>query len=280
MPIWDHKYHSPFLVEVPESKRRNAPWLPFHPDTCTFCVSGLSVFRQAATIATEKWRFPCTGTSTLRVCQVCGWWTVAFDYTVDLGLDVYMHTHSTSGALRTLDLADISVPTEELRRYLLARYGDRFHVHPRVYEDIVASVFRDFGYQVRATSYSGDEGIDVFALDGPSDVLVGVQVKRWRHTIKAEQIRAFAGALLLNRATRGIYITTSAYQRGASRTANSFTELGMPIELWDAESFYDRLKITSREVYNDVDEPTAPFSPFWQSPGQMPEVMSNGCGRG
>ena len=66
----------------------------------------------------------------MRLCMKCGWWTVAFDYKVDLGLDVYVYTHCASGALRKLDLSDISVPTDELRRYLIANYHDRFDLLP------------------------------------------------------------------------------------------------------------------------------------------------------
>ena len=280
MSIWEYRYHSPVLVEVAEHRRRHAPWLPFHPGACTFCDSELEVVRREAAIVTERWRFPCPGTVTLRLCQTCGWWTTAFDYTVDLGLDVFVHTHSTSGALRTLDLAEVSIPIDELQRYLIARYSDRFDVDPKKYEDLVAGVFRNCHYEVRATSYSGDEGIDVFAFDGPSDTLVGVQVKRWRNKIKAEQIRSFAGAILLSGATRGVYVTAAEYQSGAYRTADRYTAMGMPITLWDAAAFYDRLKIAVQDAYASVEDPAAPFAPFWQDPSRMPQVMSEGCGRG
>jgi len=58
---------------------------------------------------------------------------------------------------------------------------------PRV---TVASVFRDCGFHARVTSYSGDGGIEVILERG--DETIGVQVKRYKSAIDAEQIRSLA----------------------------------------------------------------------------------------
>lgn len=86
-----------------------------------------------------------------------------------------------------------------------------FEAHPKLFEDVVCSVFRDFGWNARVTACSGDDGIDV-VLDGESDSTVGVQVKRYKKEkkIEAEQIRSLAGALLVNGHTKGIFVTTSS----------------------------------------------------------------------
>jgi restriction system protein len=105
-------------------------------------------------------------------------------------------------------------------------------------------VFADFGYRVRVTSFSGDDGIDVSALEGNSGELVGIQVKRYRDKIEAEQIRSLAGALILNRMTRGIFVTTSEFTRRAKTTAERYEQIGLPIVLSDSEDFYDKLSIS------------------------------------
>lgn len=131
MQIWEHGFTSRSLVEVPYEISLHKPWTPYHPANCIFCNEPLSFFHREATIKTTRWKSDQDGHLRLGLCMKCGWWTAAFDYGVDLGINVHVRTHSVSGALRLLDLSDISVPTEELRRYLIAHYQDRFSIHPK-----------------------------------------------------------------------------------------------------------------------------------------------------
>lgn len=188
----------------------------------------------------------------LSICPQCGWWSV---YRIRQG--EYAHTAGfaeshvgTIGSLRELDLTDISAPLNEVRAYLLARRDAMFTVHPRVFEDVVCSVFSDFGWNARVTAYSGDDGIDVI-LDGPENDTVGVQVKRYKtgHRIEAEQIRSLAGALVVNGMTKGIFVTTSSFRRGAKRTASQLTAIGYPIDLIDADRFLEALGIAQRQSF-------------------------------
>jgi restriction system protein len=111
----------------------------------------------------------------------------------------------------------------------------------------VASVFRDCGFHARVTSYSGDGGLDVILERG--DETIGVQVKRYKNTINAEQIRSLAGALLIGGYTRGVFVTTSRYQPGGVRVSELATASGMPIELLDAPRFLGELKIVQRSAF-------------------------------
>lgn len=201
-------------------------------------------------------------------CPFCGWWCISslvgaapyLEY--DAG---FIELHQLPGVLKKLDLTDISTPTNELRSYLLARYSDRFDVHPKKYEDIVGGVFSDFGFRVRITSFSGDEGVDVFVLDGNDNATVGIQVKRYRDKISAEQIRAFVGALQLQGLTTGIFVTTSSYEKGARRTvARAEERLGIGISLLDAKQFYEALQITTRASHWSPEDPSAPYYKCWR----------------
>lgn len=202
----------------------------------------------------------------LLVCHTCGWWVASFlDAATHTGeYDAgYAYLHRSCGILKELDLRDASVPTMQLRTYLVAKYSDRFDIHPKKYEDIVAGVFSDHGYEVRVTSYSGDEGIDAFVFDGARDATIGIQVKRYRGKISAEQIRSFVGALVLHDLTKGIYVTTSSYQPGATAAADTAsTVAGMAIELYDADRFYDALKISQRASH-DLNDESAPYFDCW-----------------
>lgn len=164
------------------------------------------------------------------------------------------HYYSMEGAcaqLRNLDLADVSTPLNEVRAYLLAKYSERFNVAPRKLEELVGSVFSDHGYEVMVTAYQNDGGIDVVLSDDRSNI--GVQVKRYKNRIEADQIRAFAGALLLGDHPCGVFVTTSEYRSGAVTAAKGFTSRGLPIELIDARRLYDALKL---KQYPELSEDT------------------------
>lgn len=148
------------------------------------------------------------------------------------------------GSLLELDPTDIGVPLAELRNHLMRRADALYKVHPRRFEELVCSVFRDLGYNARATAYSGDGGVDVI-LEESSGSSIGVQVKRYAKSrrIEAEQIRSLVGALLVNGHTQGIFVTTSSFRKGARAAAGKTARIGYPIELLDAERFLQALGI-------------------------------------
>ncbi len=193
--------------------------------------------------------FATTCTAVLGICPACGWWK--YGVGTNVGGMPPTSFEIKFASLRTLDLTDKSIPIGDIRAYLTARYESRFEVHPRVFEEVVASVFRDHGFKARATAYSGDGGIDV-VLDGPNGSTIGVQVKRYKNRIAVDQIRELTGALVIEGHTRGIFVTTSEFQAGASATARRSAERGYPIELQDASAFLEALEIaqvaSAREI--------------------------------
>lgn len=266
MPIWLHT-DTPTDSEV---TKRLTPWYE-SAQSCVYCNSALErLWTDRASIS---------GSIGLGVCQKCGWWELRRTGGIedeDYGrLPGYRQFyHGTFGRLRNLDLADISTPIEVLRTALVAQYSGRLKLNPQRFEQIVAGVFADFGYAVRVTSFAGDDGIDVVALDGQSNEVVGVQVKRYRNKIVAEQIRAFAGALVLGSMTKGVFVTTSSYTQPAKETATRYSNTGLSIELWDAARFLDRLELTQRSMFESAHVEDAPWQRFLTNPSDMPQVGS------
>ncbi|WP_222861324.1 restriction endonuclease [Seonamhaeicola marinus] len=182
----------------------------------------------------------------LEYCNTCGWWRVIRQFLVSAEIhQLWTMFFGCSGTLKNLDITDINIPIEEATKYLIARYDDRFSINPKLFEDVVGNVFKDIGYNVHVTGYSNDGGIDV-VLGNSSQNFVGVQVKRYKNKIKVEQIRAFAGALLLNGYNNGIFVTTSDYQPGAIKAAEQFKLKTLPIKLMNSDKFYDALKISQK----------------------------------
>ncbi len=82
-------------------------------------------------------------------------------------------------------------PMWEIRSYLIRNYDKRYNVSPRLFEELVADVYKDFGYHSICTAYSNDGGIDIIL--SKNNYVIGVQVKRTKNRVKAEYIRSLLG---------------------------------------------------------------------------------------
>lgn len=192
-------------------------------------------------------------------CSICGWWTKKLHESSRFGKSFTDRIYGAVSVLREFDVSGLKEPLSEVRRYLLAKYESRFELDPRIFEETVAAVFADSGYVSRVTAYSSDGGVDV-VLDGPNDTTVAVQVKRYQDKVGVDAIRSFMGVLVADGYTKGIFVTTSGYTRGAKLWSKKSDDAGYPIELVDAEKFYEALKITKRPMYAAADQSDAPFS--------------------
>lgn len=218
-----------------------------YSDVCIFCETPLLNIPAESFEAGIKRLFV-----QLSICPHCGWWSVfrVHQNEYERTAGIAESYSGTIGCLKELDLTDVSAPLDEVRRYLLAKKDSVYDAHPKLFEDVVCGMFKDLGWEARATAYIGDKGVDVI-LDGPDGSTVGVQVKRYKkeRRIEAEQIRSLAGALLQNGHTKGIFVTTSKYRRGAKEAAREFASKGYPIELIDAERFLAALGIAQHNSF-------------------------------
>jgi restriction system protein len=193
-------------------------------------------------------------------CLVCGWWTVYRVHQGEIPRSREAESYSgTIGCLKELDLKDVSIPLGEVRKYIAAKKDKVYEVAPAVFEDIVGSVFQDFGYRIRVTGQrvpgkEGDDGIDVILESSAGTI--GVQVRRYKKSlrIEAEAIRSLAGALLVGGHTKGVFVTTSEFRRGAVRTAEQLTAMGRPVELVNTEEFFKKLGIAQIKHVDITDD--------------------------
>ena len=165
----------------------------------------------------------------------------------------------TIGCLKELDLNDVAIPLGEVRKYIAAKKEKVYEVDPTVFEDVVGSIFQDFGYRIRVTGQrvpgkEGDDGIDVILESSAGTI--GVQVRRYKKSlrIEADAIRSLAGALLLGGHTKGVFVTTSKFRSGATRTAERFTAMGHPVELVNVEQFFQKLGIAQLKHADITDD--------------------------
>ncbi len=93
---------------------------------------------------------------------------------------------------------------------------------PAFFERLVVDLVVSMGYggtrkdAGRAIGRSGDGGIDgIIKEDRLGLDVIYLQAKRWDSTVGRPEIQKFAGALQGQRASKGIFITTSNYSRDA-----------------------------------------------------------------
>ncbi|KGQ20767.1 Mrr restriction system protein [Lysobacter dokdonensis DS-58] len=100
-------------------------------------------------------------------------------------------------------------------------------VTPQFFEEVVLDVLHAVGYGANRSDLQrvggpGDSGIDgIISLDRLGLERVYVQAKRWKDCVGRPEIQAFFGALAGQRATKGVFITTSSFSQQAVQYAAS-----------------------------------------------------------
>ena len=93
---------------------------------------------------------------------------------------------------------------------------------PQFFENLVIDLLVKLGYggskkeAGKAVGKSGDGGIDgIINEDKLGLDKIYIQAKKWENTIPLKEIRDFAGALLAQKAKKGVFITTSKFPQTA-----------------------------------------------------------------
>jgi restriction system protein len=96
---------------------------------------------------------------------------------------------------------------------------------PEFFESLVLDLLHKMGYgtnrsDLQRVGGSGDGGIDgIISLDRLGLEKVYVQAKRWKNPVGSPEIQTFMGALQLQSASKGVFITTSIYTKDAKDSA-------------------------------------------------------------
>jgi restriction endonuclease Mrr len=121
-----------------------------------------------------------------------------------------------AGLAVQLDVIDINA---ELIRYLAVHPEKMREMNPRKFEELVAELFKDKGYEVELTPRTRDGGLDIRACMR-SDVgtcLTLIECKRYgqKKLVSVDIVRGLYGVTESSRATMGIIATTSHFTSDA-----------------------------------------------------------------
>lgn len=99
---------------------------------------------------------------------------------------------------------------------------------PSFFEHLVVDLLVHMGYggsfseAAQVVGKSGDEGIDgIIKEDKLGLDTIYIQAKRWKGVVGRPEIQKFAGALLGQKASKGVFITTSSFTKEAEEYAAS-----------------------------------------------------------
>lgn len=117
-----------------------------------------------------------------------------------------------------------------IEREILAYFGrhpELLHsLPPRKFEELIASVFRQSGFEVELTPETRDGGIDIIAVQKSGfagSSLHLIECKRYlpHNTVGIGIVQRLLGVVEQHRATKGIVVTTSSFTRDAIVVAES-----------------------------------------------------------
>lgn len=102
----------------------------------------------------------------------------------------------------------------------LRQHPDRlWELGPRQFEEFVASLFRNNGFEVELTPPTRDGGVDLWVArkEPVGSQLYAVECKRYRSTrrVGVEVVRGVYGVVASKQATGGVVVTTSTFTKDA-----------------------------------------------------------------
>lgn len=115
---------------------------------------------------------------------------------------------------------DLSVINDELVKYMVKHPESMYQLKPRKFEELIAELFKDMGYDVELTPATRDGGFDlrlISKLDVGS-ALTLVECKRFapNRKVGVSALRSLYGVVEAQSATRGIIITSSSFTSSAT----------------------------------------------------------------
>ena len=131
----------------------------------------------------------------------------------------------TADALRASELT-------KLRKMWLSRSETYFEMEPYQFENAIAGLFRNLGFEVKQTPYSNDHGKDAIAWKDGKKYLIECKRYDAQNTIGRRELQIFLAAMKEENVELGFYVNTGRFASTAREYAAQ-----QNIELYDRENF-------------------------------------------
>jgi restriction system protein len=137
--------------------------------------------------------------------------------------ELFVQTPIANALTSNVSLIDTEV---EVFSYF-ARYPEMLYsISPRKFEELVAAIFKNNGFQVELTPETRDGGMDIIAVR--KDIITGgalhlIECKRYipENKVAIGVVQRMMGVVEMKKATQGIIVTTSDFSRDAREAAST-----------------------------------------------------------
>jgi HJR/Mrr/RecB family endonuclease len=114
---------------------------------------------------------------------------------------------------------DLESVNEQLARYLAKHPEKLYDLRHRKFEELIAELFKDMGYEVELGPGTKDGGVDVRAISksavGTALTLIQCKKNHPSNPVGVEVVTRLYGTLAIENATSGLVVTTSFFTAGA-----------------------------------------------------------------
>jgi len=115
---------------------------------------------------------------------------------------------------------------DEIKKYFKKHPEKLYEISPRKFEEIIASIMSDLGYEVELTKATRDGGRDIIASiqDALTKYITYVECKRYSQENKVGVgiIREVTGVHHIRKPTKSLIVTTSFFTKDAVKEAKEF----------------------------------------------------------
>jgi hypothetical protein len=220
---------------------------------CPFCGAQLNDYNNTNGMAMNR------GWAThLKSCNNCGWWCademntpVGGEPDSDFSEETWGYI-ALEGTIRRFKADDLTLPVALLRDYARRHSEILYQIHPRKFEELLASILSDFfECEVTLTGQTVDGGVDMYLVRGNETYLV--QAKRRSKpgsTEGVQVVRELAGVMLMSGYRSGIVVSTAEeYSLAAQREASSpfLAAQGYSLELMNCRELLDALRCVAQK---------------------------------
>ncbi|MFD1773015.1 restriction endonuclease [Paenibacillus rhizophilus] len=117
----------------------------------------------------------------------------------------------------------VSEVNDELLKFVAKNPSYLRKIEPRLFEEVVAEIFRRKGYEVHVTQRTRDGGLDIYAIkhEIAGAMHFVIECKRYAESRKVgiEKVQRLNGIIDPNRGHRGVLVTTSSFSSDAIKFA-------------------------------------------------------------
>ena len=165
------------------------------------------------------------------LCKRCGWWIDFLRYNNSATVE-----HTAAAVLQSYSINDNELTIPEVTAYLSGNFSDIYSLNPRKFEEVIAQVYKNAGWEVALSKQSRDGGVDIYCLSKDGEMCL-VECKRYAKSRKVgiAAVDRLLGVAYRNNASSAHLVTSTKFSSPATIAANTANSVGgIELSLIDA----------------------------------------------